>query len=72
MWTLLQNLPAASYQWNVIQDEAEGGGSFCKILTNLPRHKLSLGDKLTSIKPSLWKRDTHSGFWVSLSAQSNS
>lgn len=51
-WSLL---PTASYQWNVIQDEAEGGGSFCKVLTDLPRHKLSLSDELTGIKPSLRK-----------------
>lgn len=42
-----------SYQWNVVQDEAERGGSFCKVLADLSGHKLSLGDELPSIKPSL-------------------
>lgn len=55
---MLQNLPAASYQWNIIQDETKGVGSLCEVLTDLPRHKLSLGDELTSIKPSLLKKKT--------------
>lgn len=51
--TLLKILEAASYQWYVIQDESEGGSSFHKILTDLARHELSLGDELPGIKPSL-------------------
>lgn len=46
-------LQAASYQWYIIQDEAEGGRSFCEVLTDLPGHELSLSDQLASIKPSL-------------------
>lgn len=43
----------ASYQRNVVQDEAKGGGSFCEVLTDLSRHKFSLGDELAGIETSL-------------------
>lgn len=49
-WQVVQQ---ASYQRNVVQDEAKGGGSFCEVLTDLPRHKFSLGDELTGIEASL-------------------
>lgn len=51
--THLLNEKEASYQWDIVQDEAKGGGSFCQVLTDLPGHKLSLGDELTGVKASL-------------------
>lgn len=45
----------ASYQGDVVQDEAEGGGSFRQVLADLPGHKLSLGDELTGVEASLRK-----------------
>lgn len=50
---------AASYQRNIVQDEAEGGGSFRKVLAHLPRHQFSLGDELPGIKPSLKSKVSH-------------
>lgn len=51
--------PAASYQRNIVQDEAEGGGSFRKVLADLPRHQFSLGDELSGIEPSLKSKASH-------------
>lgn len=52
-WTRSVNEKEDSYQRDVVQDEAEGGGSFCQVLADLPGHKLSLGDELTGVKASL-------------------
>lgn len=58
--TRMVNEEEALYQWDVVQDEAEGGGSFCQVLADLPGNKLSLGDELTGIKASLRKdKQTH-------------